>query len=75
MEPNQRGRVERASGSFPAAGFVFVQIFAGCDLLEVFRFEYLVAIHTADVVDPIPTHHEFRSRMLAVWHRFQINPF
>jgi hypothetical protein len=70
----QAGAKQADSGGLFTKGFVFQVVIHG-DLLQVVGFKYLVAIHTTDVVDPVPTHHEFSSRVVAVWHRPQITPF
>jgi hypothetical protein len=38
------------------------------ELLEVFRLEDLIAIHAAQVIDPVPPHEEFGARVLTSGH-------
>jgi hypothetical protein len=49
----------------------FVLVVEGRELLQVFRFEYGVAVETAHVVDTIPPHQELRALMITVRHKKQ----
>ena len=53
-----------------AARFFFLVV-VDRELLEVFRFEYGVAVQTAHVVDTIPPHQELRALMITARHKKQ----
>jgi len=46
----------------------FLGLVVGRNLLQVVGLEDLVAIHTADVLDSIAAHQEFRALMFAARH-------
>lgn len=63
---------EAFSGSPLLARLFFVVV--NRNLLQIFGFENLAAVLTSHVIDPIPTHDEFRALVFAARHTVQIIP-
>lgn len=63
------------SGRLLAPRLFFLRLVVDGDLLQIFRFEDLIAVHTADVVHSVTAHEEFRARMFTARHRNRISLF
>ena len=63
-----RPRRYATSGSFSALR-LFLGVVVGRDLLQVFRLEDLIAIQTAEIIDSVAPHQEFRAFMFTARHR------
>ena len=55
-------------GRLLASRLFFLEFVVDGNLFQVIRFEDLLAIQTADIIDPIPAHQEFRARMFTARH-------
>jgi hypothetical protein len=53
------------------AARLFFLVVESRELLQVFRFEYGIAVETAHVVDAIPPHQELRALMITARHKKQ----
>ena len=53
----------------------FFLVIEGRDLLHVFGFKDVVAVEAAQIVDPIPTHHELAAGVLTRRHRKEDYPY
>lgn len=61
-------------GRLFAPRLFFLDLVVDGNLLQIFRFENLVTVQTADVIDPIAAHQEFRARMFTTRHSKLIIP-
>ena len=63
------------SGRLLTARLFFFEFVVDGNLFQVFGFKDLVAIHAADIVNPIAAHQEFRARVITDRHTNRISLF
>ena len=62
----------KSASALPA--WQFLVLIQG-NLFEVLGFEDLIAVHTSQIVDPVPPHQELRALVFTARHRMQIIPY
>jgi len=68
-------RIYGNSGRLLTARLFFFEFVVDGNLFQVFGFKDLVAIHAADIVNPIAAHQEFRARVITDRHTNRISLF